>query len=118
MPELLIDAELHPGDVTLELVRTLSDLAPFGEGNPVPVFRLSELEIREARTVGKDGKHWKLALSHPSFTRPIDAVGWSMAELYPDLGPGSRLEIACQIEENAWNGRTMLQLKLLDMKLG
>jgi len=116
VPELPIDAELHPGDITLELVRTLGDLAPFGEGNPEPVFRLSGLEIREARTVGKDGKHWKFSLSHPSFVRPVDAVGWSLVALYPDLGPGHRLEVVCQIEENAWNGRTTLQLKLLDVK--
>lgn len=116
VPELLIDAELHPGDITCELVRMLQDLAPFGAGNPEPVFRLSGLEICEARTVGKDGKHWKLALSHPSFLRPINAVGWSLAAAYPLLDTGHRLEVVCQIEENTWNGRTTLQLKLLDMK--
>lgn len=116
VPELLIDAELHPGDVTLDLIRALSDLAPFGEGNPEPVFRLSGLEIREARTVGKGGKHWKLSLSHSSFSHSIDAVGWSLVTPYPDLGPGCQIEIVCQIEENTWNGRTVPQLKLLDMK--
>ncbi|TXH06693.1 MAG: single-stranded-DNA-specific exonuclease RecJ [Candidatus Moraniibacteriota bacterium] len=116
VPELLIDAELHPGDVTLDLIRALSDLAPFGEGNPEPVFRLSGLEIREARTVGKGGKHWKLSLSHSSFSHSIDAVGWSLVTSYPDLGPGCQIEIVCQIEENTWNGRTVPQLKLLDMK--
>jgi single-stranded-DNA-specific exonuclease len=116
VPELSIDAELHPEDVTLDLVRTLSDLAPFGEGNPEPVFRLSGLEIEEARTVGKEGKHWKLSLGHPAFRSPIDAVGWSLVGPHPDLGPGHRLEVVCQIEENAWNGRTVLQLKLLDVR--
>ncbi|MGB4942671.1 MAG: single-stranded-DNA-specific exonuclease RecJ, partial [Candidatus Moraniibacteriota bacterium] len=56
VPELLIDAELHPLDLSLELVRAISDLSPFGEGNPMPIFQLSALTIREARTVGKDGK--------------------------------------------------------------
>lgn len=116
LPELPIDAELHPEDVTLDLVRALSDLAPFGEGNPEPVFRLSGLQVEEARTVGKEAKHWKLSLGHPAFRHPIDAVGWSLVGPYPNLGPGHRLEVVCQIEENIWNGRTTLQLKLLDIK--
>ncbi len=116
VPELQVDAELHPADLSLELVRAISDLAPFGEGNPLPVFRLSVLDIREARTVGKDGKHWKLTLGHPEHTESLDAVGWSMVSAFPDLGPGHRVSIVCQIEENTWNGRSHLQLKLLDLK--
>ncbi|MGB4833459.1 MAG: DHHA1 domain-containing protein, partial [Candidatus Moraniibacteriota bacterium] len=116
VPELLIDAELHPGDLSLGLVREIRDLSPFGEGNPEPVFQLSRLEIEQARTVGKDGKHWKLTLSHPALTHSFDAVGWSMVSTFPDLGPGNQLSIVCQIEENAWNGRSTLQLKLLDIK--
>ncbi|MFZ1626421.1 MAG: single-stranded-DNA-specific exonuclease RecJ [Candidatus Moraniibacteriota bacterium] len=116
VPELSIDAELHPGDLSVELVRAMADLAPFGEGNPEPVFRCSDFEIIEARTVGKDGKHWKLTLHHISTRNTFDAVGWSMAALYPDLSPGHRLSLVCQLEENVWNGRTTLQLKLLDIK--
>ncbi len=116
VPEILIDAELHPGDMTLELVQAIDDLAPFGEGNPQPVFQLSELCIRTARTVGKDGQHWKLALEHPAFPQAFDAVGWSMVAHYPDLGPGCQLSVLCQLESNVWSGRTTLQLKLLDME--
>jgi len=116
VPELPIDAELHPGDLTLDLIRLIADLAPFGEGNPEPVFRISDLEIREARTVGKDAKHWKLTLSHPAVQQTFDAVGWSFVALHADLAPGHRLSIACQLEENAWNGRSTLQLKLVDLR--
>lgn len=116
VPELFIDAELHPDDLSLELVREISGLAPFGEGNPEPVFRLSGLAVRDARTVGKDGKHWKLTLSRPGAAESFDAVGWSLVAAHPDLGIGHELSIACQLEENAWGGRTALQLKLVDIK--
>jgi single-stranded-DNA-specific exonuclease len=116
VPELPIDAELHPEDLSIGLVRAMSDLAPFGEGNPEPVFRLTDFEIIEARTVGKDEKHWKLTLRHTSVQSTFDAVGWSMKSLYPDLCSGNRLSLVCQLEENAWNGKTTLQLKLLDIE--
>lgn len=118
VPELLIDFELSPDDLTLELVQALQDIAPFGEGNPEPIFRLSGLEIQSARTVGKEGKHWKLMLGHPLLSDSIDAVGWSLVRAYPDLVPGDHLEVVCQVEENVWNGRTTLQLKLLDLRPG
>ncbi len=118
VPELLIDAELHPADLSIDLVRSIGDLAPFGEGNPEPIFQLSGLEIREARTVGKEAKHWKLTLGHHSLKTNLDAVGWSMALKHTDLRSGERLSIVCQIEENVWNGRSNLQLKLLDLKRG
>lgn len=116
VPELPIDAELHPQDLSVELVRAMSELAPFGEGNPEPVFRLTGFEIVEARTVGKDDKHWKLALRHASADSVFDAVGWSMKALHPDLAPGHQVSFVCQLEENSWNGRTALQLKLIDLQ--
>lgn len=115
-PELLIDAEIHPDDLSGELVRIMGQLAPFGEGNPEPIFRLSGLEIMHARTVGKDGKHWKLSLRPAAGSGTFDAVGWSLTAPYPDLGPGDALSIVCQLEENFWNGQTKLQLKLLDLR--
>lgn len=116
VPELLLDAEIHPDDLSIDLARSLSSLAPFGEGNPEPVFQMSNLEVREARMVGKDAKHWKLTLGHTSGKGTFDAVGWSMVSKHADLKPGERLSIACQLEENSWNGRTALQLKLLDLR--
>lgn len=116
VPELLLDAELHPGDLSIDLARSLGSLAPFGEGNPEPVFQMTDLEVREARTVGKDAKHWKLVLSHAEGHETFDAVGWSMVPKHADIRSGERLSIACQLEENSWNGRTTLQLKLIDLK--
>jgi single-stranded-DNA-specific exonuclease len=116
VPELLIDAELHPEDLSSALVHAMSELAPFGEGNPEPIFRLTSLEIVQARTVGKDGKHWKLGLRHAARAEALDAVGWSLVTPHPNLGPGDALSIVCQLEENFWNGRTTLQLKLLDIR--
>ena len=116
VPEFPIDAELHPKDLSIDLVRAMSALAPFGVGNPEPVFRLTDFEIAEARTVGKDEKHWKLTLHHAFGDSAFDAVGWSMKSLHPDLCAGDRISLVCQLEENSWNGRTALQLKLLDIQ--
>src|SRR5437763_6980851 len=48
-PRLRIDAELQPADIGLRLAEQVRRLAPFGAGNPEPVFVCSELTASEVR---------------------------------------------------------------------
>lgn len=117
-PELTIDLNLHSHDVSLELSRSLGELQPFGEGNPEPVFALESVRLAGVRTVGKDNQHWKLSVERPDGLTPLDVVGWSLVKVYPDLAPGMRLDLAGVIAENAWNGRSSVQMVLKDLRLG
>lgn len=51
-PDYLIDAVLDVGAVNGRLVQTLTDMEPFGEGNPEPRFAIPELAVSSARIVG------------------------------------------------------------------
>lgn len=115
-PEITIDLEVRPDELSLETVRALGGLAPFGEGNRVPVFALRGMTVEAARTVGKDGQHWKLTLKNGGAPHVFDAVGWSMATELPDIARGDMLDIAFELEENSWNGSRTVQLKLVDIK--
>lgn len=117
-PELLIDLVLKPEEITLEAVQSLTELEPFGEGNHEPVFVLEDMTVLEARTVGKDGQHWKLKLKNGGQPKIFDAVGWSLVETIPALKSGDRIDIACELSVNTWNGGTTVQLKLLDIRKG
>ena len=61
--ELMIDRELNieisPARETLTLVRRL---APFGEGNPKPLFILPRAHIAAIRMFGKTGEHLELTV--------------------------------------------------------
>ncbi len=117
VPELAIDRVLHPGDLSLDLIQRLQALQPFGEANPEPVFALRSARLASVRTVGKEGKHWKLGVERPSDRRPLDVVGWSLVAAYPDLQPGMVLDLAGTVASNAWNGRESVQLILKDIRL-
>jgi len=114
-PEQLYDLPLPPHHYTLDLVRGLRRLAPFGEGNPEPVFLAEGLTVAEVRPVGKTGTHLKLLLATPD-GRAFDAIGFSLAERIPDLAPGERIDVLFQLDENEWNGRITVQLKLVDIR--
>ncbi|NTW30449.1 MAG: single-stranded-DNA-specific exonuclease RecJ [Candidatus Moranbacteria bacterium] len=114
-PETVVDMRLPQSLLTLDFARKVKRLAPFGEGNPEPVFLLESVVVADVRMVGSDGKHLKLTLSVPG-KRPVDAIGFSLAARIPDLAPGDSIDILFQLDENEWNGSVNLQLKLLDMR--
>lgn len=114
-PETVADMRLDPRWLTLDFSRSLNRLAPFGEGNPEPVFLVESGRVIRTRPVGSDGKHLKLSLSFPD-GRVVDAIGFSLADRIPDLSEGDTIDVLCRLGENEWNGSTNLQLGLVDMR--
>ena len=108
-PELAIDAELAPDAATLKLAEAIETLAPFGMGNPEPVFIMRRLTVMDRRTVSDS--HLKLRLSAGS--RMFDAIGFNMAE---SVAVPRVADVAFTLQVNSWNGRKSLQLRLKDLK--
>ena len=123
---LELDAALRPEEISLETVTALSALSPFGSGNEAPLFMVQNCTVDRAMAVGK-GAHLKLNLDTASSDgradgaarwspRKCDAVWWGKGELAGRLRRGDRVDVACAIESNTWNGRTQVQLVLEDMR--
>ncbi len=113
-PELSADMAIDPSYLTLDFSRELSRFAPFGEGNPEPVFLLEDAEVDEVRVVGSDKKHLKLRLRAGG--RIFDAIGFSLAKEFGGLVRGERFDAMIGVDENEWNGSVTLQLKVHDMR--
>ena len=65
---------LSPGDLTMEMHGSLSLMAPFGEGNPEPVFGLRDVAFSDVRLMGEQGKHASFVFSDRRIPR---ATWWS-----------------------------------------
>src|SRR5205823_861452 len=124
-PRLRIDAELQPNEIGLRLASDLRRLAPFGAGNPEPVFVCSELTASEVRLLpdkkGLGPGHLKLRLAEsrgPSVADvdapEFDAIGFGLGGT--SLAVGARLDAAFQVALDQWNGNDRVQLKLKDLK--
>jgi single-stranded-DNA-specific exonuclease len=123
-PRLRIDAELHPREVRMELASQLRRLAPFGAGNPEPVFFCRDLAAHEVRLLpdkkGVGPGHLKLRLGEAGARAAeeeplaLDAIGFNLGGTA--LPVGSRLDAAFQLSVDSWNGAERLQLKLKDLK--
>ena len=109
-PLLEIDAQLEFSEIGMPLMRELEILQPFGVGNPEPVFMTANAEVSE-RKVFSAGVRYRLRQSG----RVIGGVIFGVGEDYPGM-PGERVDVACRLAENEWNGTTSVELKIAELR--
>jgi len=101
------DLELDLDEVTFELVEELSALAPFGIGNPSPVFITKDVEVSSVQSI-KNG-HLRVRISKKGKTLP--GVAWRF-QGHPHLRKGKRVAVAYQPEINSYQGVSSVQLNI------
>lgn len=113
IPVLNIEMELGKQDINFQLAEKLQQLAPFGQGNPQPVFSTKEISIIDFRKIG-DGTHLRLTLTDGK--NMIDGVAFGLSNLASLLSHGKKFEIAFSLDINEWNGERKLQLNIKDIR--
>ncbi len=114
-PTLWLDAEVALGELTWALQEQLTRLEPTGEGNSPPLFLARGCRVRRLRGVGQ-GKHLKLTVDAGPGSPALDAIAFHQGAWRSELGPGSRVDLAFQLEVNEWQGRRTLQLNVQDLR--
>src|SRR5262249_41231602 len=83
VPEVNIDAGLQLSQVTPKLLKELSRLEPFGQGNPEPVFLSARVDHLLPPQLLKE-RHIKLMVKQKSddgkMSFNYEAIGWGMSE--------------------------------------
>jgi single-stranded-DNA-specific exonuclease len=103
---LRIDAEVPFGDLSLPLVEQIERLAPYGNGNPKPVFMSRRLTVADDRRIGKDGTHRKLLLMDEKGSKqPVIWFRGADVEL-----PDGAIDFAYSLGINEYKGERSLQL--------
>lgn len=114
-PQLIIDTPLPYQQISSELTAQISKLAPFGAEHAEPLFTAENYHIHEAKTVGKQNEHLKLKLSPTPEQKPLEAVFWGKGSLTKELT--NTITVAYKLEENTWNGKTNLQMNVVDYRI-
>lgn len=114
VPKLYIDCNLGSASVTMQAAKMIEALAPFGEGNEVPVFSMMGLKVMSVQSMGADKKHLRLRLSDKN--NIFNAVGFGMGEFEEKLSAGMTVNIAFNMNINTYQGSENLQLILKDIK--
>jgi single-stranded-DNA-specific exonuclease len=113
-PRLWIDGALGFRSITEQVASELTRLAPFGAGNPCPVFRTSRVEIIDGPRRVKD-RHLKMAFRQDG--RVFRGIAWRASEREAFVTEHrAAIDLAFSLEQDVWNGERYLQLSVADFK--
>ncbi|HUW65369.1 MAG TPA: single-stranded-DNA-specific exonuclease RecJ [Spirochaetia bacterium] len=110
-PAWELDGELVLSDLDEDLVRELAAFAPYGAGNPEPVFCCRVVTPVSCQSVGKEGRHLKLKIACDRLV--CDGIAFGYGGRAPEGGP---LDLVCRPILNEWNGRRKVELAVLDFR--
>jgi len=113
-PRLWIDGSLTFRSINEQVVSELSTLAPFGAGNPCPIFRTSRVEIVDGPRRLKD-RHLKMAFKQDG--RILRGVAWRASERESFVAEHrAAIDLAFSLENDIYNGERYLQLSVADFR--
>ena len=111
-PIIKIDAKIDLDEINRDIVESLKQLEPFGEGNKMPMFLFKNLKINSIRALS-EGKHIKMALKQNNSI--IDSIGFNLGNLSEEYRIGDRIDIVGTLEINTFNGVDNLQINIKDV---
>ncbi len=111
-----IDATITMDDVTIPNYRVIEKLAPYGIGNPKPVFLFKDVPITEIKEFGKEKNHLELMFTNARGV-PVKAIAFfKTRESYTRLlSQGARIDLMATFEKSTFAGRTELRLRIVDI---
>lgn len=111
-PTLTLDCAVTTLELNCENFAQIKKIAPFGAGNPEPIFYLPNVEIKNLRLIGKKRQHLKFWLTNSE----LEVVGFNFGEFAPKIKTKQRLDLAVTLTENSWNQQVKLELRLIDLR--
>lgn len=113
-PRLAIDGGLAFKGITGRLTADILSLAPFGVGNPRPVFSAERVAIVDGPRRLKD-RHLKMSLRQDG--RVFRAIAWRAAEREAFLTEHrAAVDVAFSLEQNEFRGERYVELSLSDIR--
>jgi single-stranded-DNA-specific exonuclease len=115
-PTLKIDLKIKIEEISETLINAIKTLGPFGNGNPIPKFELEQVNVKDAKAIGKDGSHLKFSAVEDQAS--IAAIAFKRGELSDVLNNVSNpISLAGTLNTNEWRGNITLQMMVDDLKI-
>lgn len=110
----LEDVEASLSELDEETYSLICKMEPFGNGNPRPVIKLSNLIVRKITRMGSDNQHAKYGLSDG--IRQLDFLEFN-SKIQPDIKIDSQVDVWCHLDINEWRGTKTVQGKIIKIEV-
>ncbi len=111
-PPLRIAGYVPLAALSLDLVDDFERLAPFGEGNPLPVLATTDLAVEHHKKIGRKQNHLKLQVGDTEGNER-SVLFWRAA---PEDLPEGRFDLAYTARANTFRGERQLQITWQDAR--
>src|SRR5690606_29855039 len=109
-------AQIGLDAITAKFYRILKQFAPFGPENMTPVFITENLkDTGYGKCVGEDKTHLRITVTQPQ-SNSFVAIGFGMGNKVDVISDKKSFSAVYSIDENIWNDKISLQLKLRDLQ--
>ena len=118
--DVVVDAEMDAAGATMNLVKKLEQMEPFGQSNPEPTLVLHGAILNHAVIMGRGGAHLRGDVRTSAGNR-LDFVGFNLVGtpvgnfLLDDANINTKIMLMGRLKENVYNGRSSLQFILEDI---
>ncbi|MBI4337179.1 MAG: single-stranded-DNA-specific exonuclease RecJ [Chloroflexi bacterium] len=113
LPTLHIDAETQFRSLVGSTYRFLGELAPYGAGNPQPLFLTRGVPVTGVEHWGEKKQHLVLRLRQGGAV--WDAVAFHQAKAWP-TGGADRVDLVYSLGTDSFTGRERLRLQVRDFR--
>ncbi|MEK7645211.1 MAG: single-stranded-DNA-specific exonuclease RecJ [Patescibacteria group bacterium] len=119
---LFVDASITLDDVNWQTYGMLEKLAPFGTGNPKPLFLFEHALLREVKAFGKERNHIELGFGKTNGSK-VSAIGFfsTPEDWQAQLGAGRKLAVGekvhlvATLEKSTFRNFPELRLRIVDI---
>lgn len=115
IPEIRIDQEIGLNDVTPTFFSIISQMEPFGPENLRPIFLIKGLFDTGQSKIVKE-EHIRFSLKDSTGRKALTGIGFGLADRFALLQGQQSIDLACTLEENHYNNKTSLQLRVMDIR--
>lgn len=110
------DATLALSRINDQLHREFTLLAPFGVGNPKPVFTIRGAQVVAVRMFGKEQNHIEVMVGDETTTQRKATKFFATPRTFSrEPTTGATVELLASLEESSFGGRRSLELRIVDI---
>jgi single-stranded-DNA-specific exonuclease len=113
---VLVDAHLEIDDVNKKLFDEVNMLAPFGAGNPKPIFEFNQIKVQEVRKFGKNNEHIEISFKN-SKGYLVKAIQFfkSFDSLPENAREGREINLRAFVEKNTFGWKEEIRLRIVEI---
>ena len=114
--DIFIDKHLEVDDISWNTYSVIEKFAPFGVGNPKPLFMFNSIEIHQISHFGKEKNHLKIEFKKTD-GKIISAIAFfkTSESFKVSLEKGDRINLVATMEKSMFRNFPELRLRIVDV---